>query len=78
MKKVIIWIIAIVVVIVILGTLFRKRDDSPAQSIPLRTVEAKLGEIKVVLEEVGEIQPIREVDIKSRVSGKVVKFHADE
>ena len=36
------------------------------------------GEIQIRLEETGEIQPIKQIAIKSKVSGKVLKFYVKE
>jgi HlyD family secretion protein len=36
------------------------------------------GSITIKLEETGEIQPIKEFEIKSKVSGKVLKFYVEE
>ena len=77
MKKIILWIVIIVVVVSIIGLATRKKSGGIGQQA-LRTTQARLGEIRVVLEEVGEIQPIREIDIKSRVSGKITKFYVEE
>ena len=40
--------------------------------------EVELGTIVIKLEETGEIQPIREIEQKSQVSGELVKFYVDE
>jgi len=36
------------------------------------------GEIIVKLEETGEIEPIKEIDIKSKISGKITRFFVEE
>lgn len=40
--------------------------------------KVELGSIVIKLEETGEIQPIREIEQKSQVSGKLVKFYVEE
>ena len=40
--------------------------------------QVELGTIVIKLEETGEIQPIREIEQKSQVSGELVKFHIEE
>lgn len=40
--------------------------------------QVELGSIVIKLEETGEIQPIREIEQKSQVSGKLVNFYVDE
>ena len=77
MKKFALIIGIIVVVVVIIG-LVAGRNKEKDQQQPISSVEVQRGSISVILEETGDIYPIREIDIKSRVSGKVVKFHVDE
>jgi HlyD family secretion protein len=50
-----------------------KKDD-----VKLRTATVKRGKITVELEETGEIRPIKEIEIKSKVSGKIIRFYVDE
>lgn len=38
----------------------------------------KKGEIIVKLEETGEIEPIKQIEIKSKISGKIIKFFVEE
>lgn len=38
----------------------------------------KKGSITIKLEETGDIQPIKEIEIKSKVSGKILKFYVEE
>lgn len=38
----------------------------------------KRGSITVKLEETGEILPIKEIDVKSQVSGEIIKFYVEE
>ncbi|MCK4956228.1 MAG: efflux RND transporter periplasmic adaptor subunit [Candidatus Cloacimonetes bacterium] len=38
----------------------------------------KRGSITVKLEETGEVKPIKEIDIKSKISGKILKFYVEE
>ena len=40
--------------------------------------KVELGTIVIKLEETGEIQPIREIEQKSQVSGELVKFYVEE
>ena len=40
--------------------------------------KVELGTIVIKLEETGEIQPIREIEQKSQVSGELVKFYIEE
>ena len=77
MKKILIIIGTIIVIVVVISVVFRGKQNGVQQQT-FRSVEVKRGSISVVLEETGEIQPIREIDIKSRISGKVIKFFVDE
>lgn len=43
-----------------------------------KTMVVETGEITVKLEETGIIEPIKEIDIKSKVSGKILEFLVDE
>ena len=38
----------------------------------------KKGEITVKLEETGEIEPIKQIEVKSKISGKITKFFVEE
>ncbi len=77
MKKFLI-IAGIIVVIIVAIALFSGRGTRPGQPQTVPSVEVERGSISIVLQETGEIQPIREIDIKSRVSGKVIKFYVDD
>ncbi len=77
MKKFLI-ILGIIIVIIVIISFFSRGRKGLDQQQTVRSVEVKKGAISVVLEETGEIQPIREVDIKSRISGKVIKFYVEE
>lgn len=79
MKKFFFVLIAIIIVIGILTTIFSKKKESrnhPKGKVNFYVV--KKGEITVKLEETGEIQPIKEIKIKSKVSGKILKFYVEE
>lgn len=77
------WII-IIVILLLAGLLiglracFQKKAQTPgnAQDTNIHTVA--VGDIDSRIEITGEIQPQTVVSQKSRVSGKVVKFYADE
>jgi len=44
----------------------------------LKTLVVETGEITVKLEETGLIEPIREIDLKSKISGKIIQFFVEE
>jgi len=52
-----------------------KGDKSPGK---VKSMIVESGEITVKMEETGEIEPIREIELKPKVSGKIVKFYVDE
>ena len=68
-------IIAIIVVIMILKP--KKRLDF-AGNREVKSHVVENGTIVVKLEETGEIRPIKEIEIKSKISGKIVKFFFEE
>jgi HlyD family secretion protein len=73
-QKIIIIIIALAVVSCSVKTSGRGKGmkDKP------KTLVVETGEITVKLEETGVIEPIKEIDIKSRVSGKILNFYVEE
>lgn len=80
MKK-FVWIVVIIVaiVILILGlSSGKKKEVSKNKFDGNNTVIAKLGDISIILDEVGEIMPIREVNVKSKISGKIKKMYIEE
>ncbi len=78
MKKWIIWII-VIAVLVTAGVLLKKKKGNIAPiSKTVKSIKVEKGEIVIKLEETGEIQPIREIDIKTKIGGKVTKFFVDE
>lgn len=81
-KKKIIWTIVIIVVIVGAILLLKgKKNQLPRKSGKApksKNAIAELGKISIVLDEVGEIKPIKEVKVKSKISGKIIKMSVDE
>jgi HlyD family secretion protein len=69
-------IIVIIALISIFGAKSKKGKSKKAETVKAHIVEE--GSITVKLEETGEIQPIREIEIKSKVSGKIIKFFLEE
>jgi len=80
MKK-FVWIIVIIVAVVILILVLssgKKKEVSKNKFNGNDTVIAKLGDISIILDEVGEIMPIKEVNVKSKISGKIKKLYVEE
>lgn len=54
----------------------KKADSAQTNKVKAHVVET--GDITVKLEETGEIKPITDIDVKSKVSGKILTFYVDE
>jgi len=76
MKKYIIIGIVIIVIVVAVILFTGKKEEETTSTIQKVTVEK--GSIAIRIDETGEVQPKSTVDIKSKVSGKVVKLYVDE
>lgn len=77
MKKIIIAIVIIVIIAIIIR-FCAMSVRMPELQQEINAVEVTTGEISVTLNEIGEINPSRKIDIKSRISGKVVTYYVDE
>ncbi len=78
-----IWIIIIIVLLlIVVGVVVKScKSKAKAKANPVAMQESYTvvrGKIESKIEITGEIQPQTTVQIKSKVSGKVVKFYADE
>ncbi len=79
MKKFFIIFGVIIVIIIVVGFFISKNKKSNIgmkQKVRVHIVEK--GDITVKLEETGEIKPIKEIEIKSKVSGKITKYFVEE
>ncbi len=74
MKKIILLVLTLCILQISCVKVGKKTKDSDK----VKSMVVKKGEITVKLEETGEIHPIKEIDIKSKVSGKVLKFFVEE
>ena len=73
------WIIVIVILVALylgFGRKAKTKKEGFAPKIGKTMVEK--GEITIKLEETGEILPVRDIEQKSKVSGKIVKLYFDE
>jgi HlyD family secretion protein len=77
MKKFIIITIIVIVVGVILVTVFG-RDKKEAMQVSRPKTTVTRGDISIRIEETGEVQPRATIDVKSRVSGKVIRIYVEE
>jgi HlyD family secretion protein len=70
------WLWLGAVVVLALGAWFATRngDGSAEEENALRTAKAEVGEVQVRVTEVGSVEPHVKVDVKSALSGKVVKL----
>ena len=77
------WIIIGIIVMIVAGLLFakscgKKKQPEKVQSTEEETYTVNRGDISSRIEITGEVQPKAMVSLKSKVSGKIVKFYADE
>jgi HlyD family secretion protein len=80
------WIILIVILVVLaaavlVGRMLHKKGKAKLAAMmkgKVESVTVAKDEITIKLEETGEIQPIRDIEIKSKVGGKIVKLLVDE
>jgi HlyD family secretion protein len=70
------WFAAGVVPIAIVGGfVLRPQGDEPANGSPqLRTAEVSRGEVSILLNETGTVEPVRQVVVKPAVSGVVLRL----
>ncbi|PID27596.1 MAG: hypothetical protein CSB55_08435 [Candidatus Cloacimonadota bacterium] len=83
MKKTVIGILIILSVLIVGGIFVSKNkkmkfNSGKKKAEKVRKKKVERGDITVKLEETGEIQPIRKIQIKSKVGGKIIKFTVDE
>jgi HlyD family secretion protein len=79
MKK-FVWIIIVVVIIVVVvvSVTGKKKTTQQEGGNKTPTAVAKIDDISIVLDEVGEIRPVKEVNVKSKLSGRISKMFVDE
>ncbi|MBC8525958.1 MAG: efflux RND transporter periplasmic adaptor subunit [Candidatus Cloacimonetes bacterium] len=80
MKK-FVWIVFIIIVVVVLVLVLssgKKKETSIDKDKRAETAVAKIDDISIILDEVGEIKPVKEVNVKSKISGKIKKMYVEE
>ncbi len=81
MKKYI-WLAIVIIVIVLLIVFINPKQDKSnvrrEKSKKTPTTVAEKGSIEIVLDEVGVIEPLKEVNVKSKISGKIKKMLIEE
>ncbi len=81
MKK-FIWIgIVIIIIVVVIFLAKGKKNNNLMEnekSQKQQTTIAKKGDISIILDEVGELKPLKEVKVKSKISGKITKMFVEE
>ncbi len=79
MKK-FVWIIIVVIVIVVIvfSVTGKKKNSEQEGDKKTPTAVAKIDNISIVLDEVGEIRPVKEVNVKSKLSGRIIKMFIEE
>ncbi len=79
MKKFLIITGIVIVIVIVIGAISSKKKKSrkaSTEKVKFHIVEK--GMITVKLEETGDIHPIKEIEVKSKISGKILKFFVDE
>ncbi|MCF7920916.1 MAG: efflux RND transporter periplasmic adaptor subunit [Candidatus Cloacimonetes bacterium] len=78
MKK--FWWLIIIILVVAALLFFKGKSKKQLIQTPekVKTTIVETGEITIKLEETGEIQTVREIEQKSKVSGKIVRLFVDE
>ncbi|MGC9337260.1 MAG: efflux RND transporter periplasmic adaptor subunit [Candidatus Cloacimonadia bacterium] len=80
-KRKTIWVIVgIILVVGIIIAIISGNNEPPiqAESGSFPTAIATLGDISISLDEVGELKPLKEVEVKSKISGKITRLYVDE
>jgi len=79
MKK-FLWIIIvlIVVIVVVISLVGKKNKGEEPVDKKTPTAVAKIEDISIILDEVGEIRPVKEVNVKSKLSGRIIKMFVEE
>jgi HlyD family secretion protein len=74
------WVVGAVGALGVVGgiVLWPRGSDSANSSPDYRTAQVTLGEISVVLNETGTVEPVRQVVVKPAVSGVVQRLHVRE
>ena len=73
------WLIVIIIIAVLyFGFVKKGKAEKKGATQEISKTVIQKGEITIKLEETGEIQPVREIEQKSQVSGKIVKLLFDE
>lgn len=76
------WVIIVILVILLIAGIFffaKKKDTKKNTGIQsVQTFKVARSTISIKIEETGEIQPIKEISIKSKISGKVIKLYVKE
>jgi len=76
------WLLCIVVAVVILILTINPAKNEKSMVLNKKTIDptaiVEKSNIEIVLDEVGVIEPVKEVNVKSKISGKIVKMFVDE
>ena len=79
MKKFVWIIIALVIIVVVVVSVTGKKKTAQQEGDKKTpTAVAKIDDISIVLDEVGEIRPVKEVSVKSKLSGRIIKMFVEE
>jgi HlyD family secretion protein len=72
------WLVGLAVLAVVGWAATHNAEDGDAKESSLRTATAEIADVQVRVSEVGSVEPLVKVDVKSVLSGKVVELLARE
>jgi HlyD family secretion protein len=72
------WLTAAVIAALGVWVATRNGDADPDEKDQLRTAKVEVGDVQVRVSEVGSVEPLVKVDVKSVLSGKVVELRVRE
>jgi len=68
------WVSGAILVLAVLGFLARPRGAGEPEKVSTRLAKAEIADVQVRVAEVGSVEPLVKVDVKSVLSGKVVEL----
>jgi HlyD family secretion protein len=68
------WVVGSILVLAAAGFLLRPKGDGGPEKVETRLAKAEVADVQVRVAEVGSVEPLVKVDVKSVLSGKVVEL----
>lgn len=80
MKKKLLIIIGLVILILVVGYPFIKKDKAVKKDLSTQTSTAtvKKGDLSIVISATGKIEPIRTLEIRSKASGEIIQLKVED